>query len=65
MPPSHTAPSAPDSPHTGTAHEFAEFCKRERQRRANMEGDFDPTLFDEAVDYVWHKLASTPQAAGT
>lgn len=48
----------------GTAREFAAFCERERQRYHNAEADFDPTLFDEAVAYVLHKLTTRPQELG-
>lgn len=56
MPPNDATPPMPDSQLTGTAREFAEFCKREYQRRNNAGGDFDPVLFDEAVDYILRKL---------
>ncbi len=60
MSPNDTATFSSDSKLTGTAREFAEFCKGERQRRANTEHAFDPTLFDDAVAYILHQL--TPQA---
>lgn len=55
-----TATFRSDAQRTGTAREFAAFCQGERQRRANTEHAFDPTLFDDAVDYILRQL--TPQA---
>ncbi len=65
MPPNDdTASHTPDAQLTGTAREFAVFCKGERQRRANAEGDFDPVLFDAAVDYVLRQLTTQAREAG-
>jgi len=64
MPPSHAVPPLPNSPLTGTTREFAEFAKRERQRRRNIETEFDPELFDAAVEYILHKLATPSQETG-
>jgi hypothetical protein len=62
--PAHDAATPPsDAQLTGTAWEFAEFSKRDRRRRLNTEGDFDPTLFDEAVAYILHKLITRDQEA--
>jgi len=63
MSPHDTATPLSDTQITGTAREFAAFCKRDRQRRINMEGDFDPALFDAAVAYIVHKLTTQAQEA--
>ena len=61
---SEAAPPNAEGQGAGTAREFAAFCERERQRYHNAEKDFDPTLFDEAVAYVLHKLTTRSQELG-
>jgi hypothetical protein len=65
MPQADTRISTPDPQLTGTAREFAEFCKGERNRRSNAEEAFDPALFDEAVAYVLRQLTARSQEMGT
>jgi len=60
----HTANATFDLRTTGTAHEFAEFCKGERQRYVNTAHEADPALFDEAVAYVLQKLSTQAQGGG-
>ena len=63
--PSHDAePPKSAGPLTGTAREFVEFSQRERRRRNNDANNFDPALFDEAVDYILHKLARQNREEG-
>ena len=57
----HTENATSDSRVTGTAREFAEFCKGERQRYVNTAQEADPALFDEAVAYVLQKLSAQAQ----
>jgi hypothetical protein len=54
-----------DTQLTGTAREFAEFCKGERNRRSNAEEAFDPVLFDETVAYILRRLTTRSQETGT
>jgi hypothetical protein len=59
----HTADAISDLQATGTAREFADFCRGERQRYVNTAHEADPALFDEAVAYVLQKLSAQAQGA--
>lgn len=59
----HTMDTVSSLRATGTAREFSEFCKGERQRYVNTEQEADPALFDEAVAYVLQKLSTYAQEA--
>lgn len=41
---------------TGPAKDFANFIELELERRRSSDKDFDPDLFDEAVELVLRKL---------
>ncbi len=40
---------------------FIEFCHAESERQSNSGEEFDPALFDEAVDLVTRKLEKLEQ----
>ncbi len=40
----------------GLAKDFANYAELERERRRNSYGDFEPRIFDEAVELVLQKL---------
>ena len=64
MPQADPKISASETQLTGTAREFAEFCKGERNRRSNAEEAFDPVLFDAAVQYILRQLTTrSPETA--
>jgi hypothetical protein len=45
---------------SGPAKDFAGFIELELERRRSSDKDFDPDLFDEAVELVLDKLRGQP-----